>query len=133
VNRLLLKLAIAATVGSLLSANPTAAQILPPQKRAERVEITKVPTLEMAHDDLAIVRCTTTNPRGDDEHFGVVRYGTDPEDLNQTAQGHIRLNRAHPETIFRVRMGGLRPQTTYYYTVTSTDSGGESDGVESSS
>jgi phosphodiesterase/alkaline phosphatase D-like protein len=131
VNRLLLKLAIAATVGSLLSSNPTAAQILPPQKRAERVEITQGPALELAHDDFAIVRWTTTNPRGDDEHFGVVRYGTDPEDLSQTAKGHIRLNRAHPETIFRVRMAGLRPQTTYYYKVTSTDSGGESDGVES--
>jgi phosphodiesterase/alkaline phosphatase D-like protein len=130
-NRLLLKLAIAATVGSLLSANPTAAQILPPQKRAERVEITQAPTLEIAHDDLAIVRWTTTNPRGDDEHFGVVRYGTDPEDLSQTAKGHIRLNRAHPETIFRVRMAGLKPQTIYYYKVTSIDSAGESDGVES--
>jgi hypothetical protein len=129
--RLLLELAIAATVGSLLSANPTAAQILPPQKRAEHVEITKAPSLELAHDDLAIVRWTTTNPRGDDEHFGVVRYGTDPEDLSQTAKGHIRLNRAHPETIFRVRMDGLKPQTTYYYKVTSTDGGGVSDGVES--
>jgi phosphodiesterase/alkaline phosphatase D-like protein len=130
-NRLLPKFAIIATVGILLSSNPTAAQILPPQKRAERVEITKGPALELAHDDLAIVRWTTTNPRGDDEHFGVVRYGTDPEDLSQTARGHIRLNRAHRETIFRVRMGGLKPQTIYYYKVTSTDSGGESDGVES--
>jgi phosphodiesterase/alkaline phosphatase D-like protein len=130
-NRLLLKLTIIAAVGSLLSSNPTAAQILPPQKRAERVEIKKGPALELAHDDLAIVRWTTTNPRGDDEHFGIVRYGTDPEDLNQTAKGHIRLNRAQPETIFRVRMEGLKPQTTYYYKVTSTDSAGESDGVES--
>jgi phosphodiesterase/alkaline phosphatase D-like protein len=130
-NRLLLKLAIIATVGSLHSATPTAAQILPPQKRAERVEITQGPALELAHDDLAIVRWTTTNPRGDDDHFGVVRYGTDPEDLSQTAKGQIRLNRAHPETIFRVRMEALEPQTTYYYKVTSTDSAGESDGVES--
>jgi phosphodiesterase/alkaline phosphatase D-like protein len=130
-NRLLLKLAIIATVGSLLSATPTAAQILPPQKRAERVEITQGPALELAHDDLAIVRWTTTNPRGDDDHFGVVRYGTDPEDLSRTAKGQIRLNRAHPETIFRVRMEALEPQTTYYYKVTSTDSAGESDGVES--
>lgn len=130
-NRLLLEPAIIAMVGSLLSANPTAAQILPPQKRAAHVEITQGPALELAADDLAIVRWTTTNPRGDDEHFGVVRYGTDPEDLSQAAKGHIRLNRAHPETIFRVRMEGLKPQTTYYYKVASTDSAGESDGVES--
>jgi purple acid phosphatase-like protein len=89
------------------------------------------PELELAHDDLAIVRWTITNPRGDDEHYGVVHDGTDPEDLSQTAKGHIRLNRAHPETIFRVRMEGLKPQTTYYYKVTSIDSAGASDGVQS--
>jgi hypothetical protein len=130
-NTLLPRLAIIATVGSLLAATPAAAQLLPPQKRAERVEITKAPALELARDDMAIVRWTTTNPRGDDEHFGVVLYGTDPENLTETAKGHIRLNRGHPETIFRVRMEGLKPQTTYYYKVTSVDSAGQSDGVES--
>src|SRR5258708_38544493 len=108
-NGLFLKLAIIATVSSLLSSNPTAAQILPPAKRAQHVEITKGPELELAHDDLAIVRWTTTNPRGDDEHFAVVHYGTAPEDLSQTAKSHIRLNRAHPETIFRARMERLQP------------------------
>jgi hypothetical protein len=130
-NRLLVKLAITAAAGSLLLSNPILAQILPPQKRAEHVEITKAPELESAVSYMAIVRWTMTNPRGDDEHYGVVHYGTDPEDLSQTARGHIRLNRAHPETIFRVRMVDLKPQTTYYYKVTSMESGGESDGVES--
>ena len=129
-NRLLVKLAIIAAVGSLLCSNPIVAQILPPQKKAEHVEITKEPELEIAFDDTAIVRWSTTNPRGDDEHYGVVHYGTEPEDLSQTARGHIRLNRTHPETIFRVRMEGLKPQTTYYYKVTSTSASGESDGVE---
>ena len=92
-NRLLLKLAITVAAGGLLVLNPVVAQIPPPQKRAEHVEITKSPELELAHDDTAIVRWTTTNPRGDDEHFGIVHYGTDPEDLSQTAKGHIRLNR----------------------------------------
>ena len=130
-NRLLVKLAITVAVGSLLSSNPTAAQELPPQKRAEHVEITQGPALELAHDDLAIVRWTTTNPRGLDEHFGIVHYGIDPKDLSQKAKSHIRLNRAHPETIFRVQMEDLKPRTTYYYKVTSIDSAGESDGVES--
>ena len=80
---------------------------------------------------MAIVRWTTTNPRGDDEHYGVVHYGTDPEDLSRTARGHIRLNRAHPETIFRVRLEHLQPQTTHYYKVTSIDVTGKSDRVES--
>ena len=130
-NGLLVKLAITAAAGGLLFSNPVVAQILPPQKPAQHVEITKGPELESAVSYMAIVRWTTTNPRGDDEHYGVVHYGTDPEDLSQTAKGHIRLNRAHPETIFRVRMVDLKPQTIYYYKVTSTDSGGETDGVES--
>jgi hypothetical protein len=128
---LLLHLASVAAASSLLFANPLVAQTLPPQEKAEHVKITKAPELELALDNMAIVRWTTTNPRGDDEHYGVVHYGTDPEDLSQTAKGHIRLNRTHPETIFRVRMIDLKPQTTYYYEVTSMGSGGESDDVES--
>jgi len=130
-NSLFLKLAIAATVCTVLSSNPTVAQILPPMKKAERVDITKGPALEMARDDMAIIRWTTNNPGGTDVHFAVVQYGTDPEDLNQMAKSQIRLNRGHSETIFRVRMPGLKPQTTYYYKVTSTESTGKSDGVES--
>jgi len=129
-NRLLVKMAIITAAGSLLFSSPIGAQILPPQKRAEHVKITKDPELESAVSYMAIVRWTATNPRGDDEHYGVVHYGTDPEDLSQTAKGHIRLNRAQPETIFRVRLVDLKPQTTYYYKVTSEDSAGQSDGVE---
>ena len=129
-NRLLGKLAIIAAAGGLLFSSPIVAQILPPQKRAEHVEITKAPELESAVSDMAIVRWTTTNPRGDDEHYGVVHYGTDPEDLSETAKGRIRLNRKHPETIFRVRMVDLKPQTTYYYKVSSMAANGGSDGVE---
>jgi phosphodiesterase/alkaline phosphatase D-like protein len=33
--------------------------------------------------------------------------------------------------MFRVRLEGLQPQTTYYYKVTSVDAAGENDGVES--
>ena len=55
-NRLLVKLAITAAAGGLLVLNPVVAQIPPPQKRAEHVEITKSPELESAHDDTAIIR-----------------------------------------------------------------------------
>ena len=129
--RLFAKLAMMAMVGSVLSSSPTVAQILPPAKKAEHVKIIKGPALELALDNLAIVRWTTTNPGGDDEHFAVAHYGTDPNDLSQTAKSHIRLNRAHPETIFRVRIPGLKPQTTYYYWVTSMGGNGTSDGVKS--
>jgi hypothetical protein len=131
VDRLLLKIAIAATVGSLFVSNSSLCQILPPAKKATHVEIIRGPKLELALDDMAIVRWTTMNPGGLDDHFAVVHYGTDPHDLSQTAKSHIRLNRAHPETIFRVRMLGLKPQTTYYYWVTSIEGNGKSDGVKS--
>ena len=130
-HRLLVKLAIIAAAGSVLCSSPIGAQNPPPQKKAEHVEITKAPALEIAHDDLAIIRWTSTNPGGDDDHFAVIHYGMDPKDLSQTAKSHIRLNRGHAETIFRVRMLDLRPDTTYYYEVTSMGSGGQSDGVES--
>jgi phosphodiesterase/alkaline phosphatase D-like protein len=130
-HRLLLTLALTATVGSLLSSTPTVAQFVPPAKKAERVEIRHGPALEVARDDLAIIRWTTNNPGGTEVHFGVVYYGTDPTDLSQMAKSPIQLNRGHPETIFRVRVGGLKPRTTYYYRVTSMESNGKSDGVKS--
>jgi hypothetical protein len=143
-NRVLLKLAITAMVSGLLSFIPPVAQAQhpparqpayqepPPAQKAVRVAISQGPALELARDDLAIIRWITNNPGGTDDHFGVVYYGTDPEDLSQMAKSQIRLNRRHPETIFRVRMDGLKPQTTYYYKVTSIESNGKSDGVESS-
>jgi phosphodiesterase/alkaline phosphatase D-like protein len=128
---LLLKLAIAATLGSLLSPSAAVAQLIPPAAHAEHVQIIQGPSLEMALGDFAIVRWTSNNPGGTEQHFGVVYYGTDPNNLSQMAKNPITLNRAHPETVFRVRMPGLKPQTTYYYKVTSTESNGNSDKVES--
>ena len=130
-NSLLLTLAITATVGSLLASNPAAAQLLPPAKKAERVEITKGPELESATNHLTIIRWTTNNPGGSDVHYGIVNYGTDPKNLSQTAKNPIRLNQGHSRTTFRVRVYDLEPRTTYYYTVTSEESNGKSDGVKS--
>ena len=131
-NKLLVKLAIIAAASGLLCPSPTLAQNPPPQKKAEHVEIIKGPGLEVSHDDIAIIRWTSTNPGGDDDHWAVAHYGTDPNDLSQTAKNHIRLNRGHAETIFRVRLQPLKPDTTYYYKVTSMGYDSVSDGVESS-
>src|ERR1700740_1224006 len=116
--RLVVPAAVAA-VGGLLLCIPVAAQNPPPAPKAQHVEILKGPALEISHDDVAIVRWTTNNPGGDDDHYSVIHYGTEPNDLSHTAKNHIRLNQGHPETIFRVRVMGLRPSTTYYYKVTS--------------
>jgi hypothetical protein len=130
-NGLLLTLAITITVCSLLAFQPAAAQVLPPAKKAERVDITKGPELELATDHLTIIRWTTNNPGGSDVHYGIVHYGTDPNDLSQTAKNPIRLNQGHQYTTFRVRIEGLKLRTTYYYRVTSEESNGKTDGVKS--
>jgi phosphodiesterase/alkaline phosphatase D-like protein len=135
--RLLLPLAFMSVAGGVLFSNTTDAQpapqteILPPAKAAAHVLITSGPTLESVKDNAAIIRWTSNNPGGSDEHFGVVQYGTGPEHLSQMAKSHIRLNQGHAETVFRVRVDGLKPQTTYYYTVDSEQGNGKSDGVKS--
>jgi phosphodiesterase/alkaline phosphatase D-like protein len=104
---------------------------LPPATKAAHVHITQGPALELANNNSAIIRWTSNNPGGTDEHFGVVTYGTDPKNLNEIAKSHIRLNRNHPYTVFRVRVDGLQPGTTYYYTVDSMEGNGTRDGVKS--
>jgi len=130
-NRLLLKLAIMAAAGCLLSSNAMLAQVSPTTPKAARVRITQGPELELAKEHLTIIRWTTNNPGGSPVHYGIVRYGTDPKNLNQTAKSPIRLNPDHPSTIFRVRMGDLKPATTYYYTVGSIGADDTDDGTKS--
>jgi len=130
-NRLLLKLAMVATVGSLLHSPPAVTQLSPTTNRAARVRITQGPELERVDPDFAIIRWTSNNPGGSPEHYGIVRYGTDPTKLNQTAKSPIRLNRGHSYTVFRVRIDGLKPRTTYYYIVDSMEANGAGDLVKS--
>ena len=137
VSRFLSSLSIPALGASLLCASSIASQpvpdsrILPPAKQAERVRITEGPTIESTHHNLAIIKWTSNNPGGTDEHFGVVNYGTDPGHLTQTAKSPVRLNQNHVSTVFRVRVDGLKPRTIYYYTVDSMQGNGRSDGVKS--
>ncbi len=130
-NKLLTRLAITAAVGSLLASNPMPAQVSPTTQKAQRVRITEGPELELAKEHLTIIRWTTNNPGGSPVHYGIVRYGTDPKNLSQTAKNPIRLNPDHPSTIFRVRLDDLKPRTTYYYTVGSMEANGTDDGTKS--
>jgi Purple acid Phosphatase, N-terminal domain len=127
----LLKLTIVATVASSLVSGTVLAQLFGYSKKVAAVEIIAGPALELARADFAVIRWTTYNPGGPDEHFGVVHYGMDPTHLSLTGKSHIRLNRGHPETIFRVRLSGLKPLTTYYYTVASINGSGKNDGTTS--
>jgi hypothetical protein len=137
-NRLHVTLATAVAAAGVLLSSSLAAQSsshspheLPPAPKAPRVRITQGPELELAGDNSAIIRWRSNNPGGSDEHYGVVHYGTSPKELKQTAQSHIRLNQNHSYTVFRVRVDGLAPRTTYYYTVDSMEANGKGDGVKS--
>ena len=130
-NRLLLKLAIMAAAGCLLSSNAMLAQVSPTTPKAARIRIIQGPELEMVKDFLTIIRWTTNNPGGSPEHYGIVHYGTDPKNLSQIAKSPIRLNPDHPSTTFRVRLNDLKPGTTYYYAVGSMESNGTDDGTKS--
>jgi phosphodiesterase/alkaline phosphatase D-like protein len=130
-NKLLLRLAITAAASGLLSSNSMVAQLSPTTPKAASVRITQGPEIELAKDFLTIIRWTTNNPGGSPEHYGIVHYGTDPKNLSQTAKNPITLNPNHSATLFRVRVEGLKPGTTYYYTVESEESNGKSDRVKS--
>jgi hypothetical protein len=120
--RVLLTITVAA--GGLAQESPTTA-------KAERVRILQGPEIEVAKENLTIIRWTINNPGGSPVHYGVVHYGTDPKDLSQSAKNPIRLNPDRPSALFRVRMDGLKARTTYYYTVDSMEATGEGDGVTS--
>src|ERR1700741_2994745 len=124
-NKALLALSIMILSGSL------PAQESPITPKAERVQISEGPEVPLVGGYLTVIRWTVNNPGGMPVHYGIVHYGTDPKNLNQTAKNPIRLNPDHSSTVFRVNLYDLPPKTTYYYAVESMDSGGKSDGVTS--
>jgi hypothetical protein len=124
-NKVLLTLSFMVLSGSLL------AQESPITQRAARVQISAGPEVPLVGGYLTVIRWTVNNPGGLPVHYGVVHYGTDRKDLNQTAKNPIRLNPNHSSTVFRVNLYDLPPKTTYHYTVESMDSSGKSDGVTS--
>lgn len=135
------KLVLLAVAVSLFFPNSIIAQsnpytpktVLPPAPKAASVKITQGPELELIRNNWAIVTWQTNNPGGTDQHNGIVHFGTTPDNLSQTAKSPIHLNREHPDTTFRVRVLGLSPETTYYYTVESEESTGVGDRMKKSS
>jgi Purple acid Phosphatase, N-terminal domain len=122
---------IGALSASAFFSRPVRAQLTSDTPRAARVRISEGPAVELVRDSWAIITWTSNNPGGSPEHFGVVHYGKTPTELSQTAKSHIRLNPGHSNTVFRVRVTGLYPHTTYYYTVDSEEPNGTSNGVKS--
>jgi cytochrome c peroxidase len=101
----------------------------PTTPEVARLQILHGPVIEVAKERLTVIRWTTDNPGASPVHYGVVRYGTDPRYLGQTAKSPIRVNPGRPYTVFRVRLEGLKPETIYYFTVDSMQANGHDDGV----
>ena len=129
--RLILAAALVVAFACMSQLHLPAARVIAAAPTHNGAQITAGPELESTNESMAIIRWTTTNPGGTDLHYGIVHYGTDATNLSQVAKSPNRRNPSHPEMIFRVRIAGLNPQTTYYYTVESTGAAGASDGVSS--
>jgi phosphodiesterase/alkaline phosphatase D-like protein len=95
-------------------------------------QVNASPTVESISDTLAFISWTTRNPGGTILHHAIVHYGKDPNHLDLTAESPTRINPGHSEMLFRVRMDGLQPETTYYYKVSSEQANGISDPATSS-
>jgi hypothetical protein len=120
VNWLRLKLAIAMAMG-LLFVQPRPARA---GEGSSPRQVNAIPVIESVTDTLAFISWSTQNPGGTILHYAVVHYGKDPNHLDLTAQSPTRINQAHKEMVFRVRVGDLQPQTTYYYKVSSKQADG---------
>ena len=124
VKLLLLNVALMVTfVGSLLT-GPSSAHA---RQNSGAAHDSASPTIESIGDTLVFISWTTPNPGGTTLHYGVVRFGTDPNHLEFTAKSPTRINPSHSEMVFRVRIQDLEPGTTYYYKVSSEQANGISD------
>lgn len=95
-------------------------------QKPEPVKITNGPVVEGVGDTWAVI-AWTTNTGGS----SVVRYGTDQNNLGQTAQAPYADNESTKAQNHRVRVTNLQPNTTYFFVV---DSGqGEGTGTETKS
>src|SRR5215813_3039043 len=96
------------------------------QQKAAPEKITQGPVVEGVGDNWAVI-AWTTNTGGS----SVVHYGTDANNLGQTAQAAYSDNEKTVAQNHRVHLKNLKPGTTYFFMV---DSGqGEGTGTEAKS
>jgi hypothetical protein len=91
------------------------------KKHEANVKITKGPTIEYASADKAVIAWSTNVPSST-----VVRYGTDPNNLNQTAQA------PYGGDTHRVHLNNLKADTNYFFTFESEHGQGTGSEAESS-
>jgi len=120
----LMKLLTIVVLTAALAASATA-----PQKHAEKaqaVKITDGPRIEGTGSTWAVI-AWTTNTGGS----SIIRYGTDANNLSQTAKSAYADNEKTKAQNHRVHLKNLKPNTKYFFQV---DSGqGEGTGTEAKS
>lgn len=92
----------------------------PAGQGAQEAQITHGPIIEYVTDNSAIVAWSTNAPSS-----SVVKYGTDPNNLTQTAEA------PWGQANHRVNINELQPSTTYYFQVTSSQAQGTGTGAMS--
>ena len=91
---------------------------------AQNLSLTHNANIEYVGDDSAEI-AWTTNTGGS----SVVHYGTDPNNLNQTAQESYQASQNGQHAGHRVLIKGLQPNTTYYFRVESAQGQGTGTGA----
>jgi hypothetical protein len=119
-------------VGGPIEPHPSWAQKRPAHKAPEPRRFVAPPALESATDRTAIIRWAVNAGGGTAKHYGIVHYGKDPSNLDRTARSPIRWNPQLPGMTYRVRIEGLNPGTTYYFTVDAAQADGVTVGPTSS-
>ena len=87
--------------------------------QAQQLSMTHNANIEYVGDDSAQI-AWTTNTGGS----SVIHYGTDPNNLNQTAQESYQTGQNGQHVTHRVTIKGLQPNTTYYFRVESAQGQG---------
>ena len=108
-NRLALGLILSLAV-SIFAVGQTPQNPAQPQN----IQIINGPVVERTGPHGAVI-AWTTNVGGS----SIVHYGTDQNNLNQTAQAPYTNNTNQPNQTHRVRIHNLQPGTTYYFVVDS--------------
>src|SRR5215813_5714489 len=92
----------------------------------QQLQITNGPVVEGVGDTWAVVAWTTNEGAS-----SVLHYGTDQNNLSQTAQQDYQKSQSSQGANHRVKIASLQPGTTYYFKV---DSGqGQQSGTMASS
>src|SRR5438045_5503964 len=110
-NRLAITLILSLALGTFAFGQAAPA---PATSQPQNLQIINGPVVERTGPHGAVI-AWTTNAGGS----SVVHYGTDPNNLNQTAQAPYKNNQNKQYQTHRVRVHNLQPGTTYYFTVDS--------------